>query len=334
MPAEIIAYHENKTYQAHSEIMQPRFFGEVDLSSLGADAKVKSLPIYHHKLRHAGMPDRFIYSTRFAGLDFEAVSLPGLERLILTQIKALIRFERLPEYIFQVGNNAWPIYQIHDQLLTRYPGGPVFNASDISNLRIWLAEHFKQMGRISHRREMELLFLANYDLQLYAPYCVLRVPGEITPDIPIFPFPGDNGLRLVAPLNRKSVTAPFNQARGIFTLQTAVGGYWAEQGLLNSPLESTIRKLPVNSWKKVKESFCLSEYSLSYTRLRDGVRQPQTLPVYEDGGILKAARVNRVGRVVIYTAADLQTLARRVGQDLSFYGALEDANAVEVNSDN
>jgi hypothetical protein len=329
MTTGFVHYRENPTYKENSETIQPRFFGEFDLCDFGVDAKVTSLPVYHHRVPQAGSPDRYFYSTRFAGLEIEAPSLLSLERLIHEQLKPLIRFERLPEYVFQVGDNAWPIYQLHDQLLTRYPGGPVFNANDISNLRIGLADHFKQIGRIEHRREMDLLYFSNQDLQLYAPFCVLRVPGEIAPDIPIFPMPGEREMRLIAPISRRSISVPYNQARGIFTLQAAVGGYWAEQGHLKSPLESTIRKLPLDAWKKIAASLVPYERSLTYERQRAGVQQRQTLPIYMDGGIFLAARENRMSRVVVYTAANPQVLAKRVGQDLYYYGSLENPQAIE-----
>ena len=330
MNAGIVTYRKNPLYTEHDSNEQPQLFAELDLTSMGVEDKIRNLPIYYQMLSKPVGPVRVIYTTNIAGLNFEAGNLRRLEAIIADMVKILIRFERLPEYVFQIVDNAWPIYQLHDELVTRYPGGPVFSAADIGSLRVWLAEHFKELGRIQHRREMDLLYLSPFDLQLYAPLFVLRTPGETIPDIPIFPLPSDNTLLMTAPVSQESIDMPYDHPTRVFEIQAAVGERLVQQGVLQSPLESTIRKYSLEAWETLRASLPLYGQSITYIRQRDGERFRQTLPVYQCEDLLIAGRVNRINRVVLYAAADLPELIQRVGQDLHYYGAIDDPADVKT----
>lgn len=330
MNTGIVTYRKNPLYEEHNSHEQPQLFAELDLTSMGVDDKVRNLPIFYQMLSKPVGPIRVIYTTNIAGLNFEAGNLRRLEAIIADMVKILIRFESLPAYVFQIDDNAWPIYKLHDELVTRYPGGPVFSAEDIGSLRVWLAEHFKELGRIQHRREMDLLYLSPFDLQLYAPLFVLRTPGETIPDIPIFPLPRDHFLHMTAPVSRESIDMPYDYPTRVFEIQAAVGEQLAQQGILQSPLESTIRKYSLEAWEMLSESLLPYGQSLTYIRQRDGERFRQTLPVYRYQDLLIIGRVNRINRVVLYAAADLPELVQRVGQDLFYYGAIEDPSNIQT----
>ena len=123
---------------------------------------------------------------------------------------------------------------------------------------------------------------------------------------------------------------PYDQAIRIFEIQSAVGKHLVRQGVLQKPLETTIRKLSMEAWGELSDSLLPFEQSLTYIRQRDGERFRQTLPVYWYGELLVAGRVNRLNRVVVYIAADLEELIQRVGQDLQYYGAIDDPSVIET----
>lgn len=329
MNAGIVTYRKNPLYMEHNTEEQPQLFAELDLTSLGVEDKVRNLPIYYQMLSKPVGPIRVIYTTNIAGLNFEAGNLRRLEEIIVDTVRVLIRFERLPKYVYQIVENAWPIYQLSDELVTRYPGGPVFNAEDIGGLRVWLAEHFKELGRIQHRREMDLLCLSPFDLQLYAPSFVLRTPGETIPDIPVFPVPGERSMGMVAPVGGEMISTADDHSFRIFEIQSAVGNHLVRQGVLQDSFESTIRKLSLEAWESLRDALSPDEHRLTYIRQRDGKRFQQTLPVFRHGDILAVGRINRINRVVLYSARNLTELVRRVGEDLHYYGAIEDPNDVK-----
>ena len=331
MNTGIVTYRRNPLYEEQNAHTQPQLFAELDLTRMGVDDKVRNLPIYYQMLSKPIGSIRVIYTTYIAGLMFEAGNLSRLEAVIADMAKVLIRFERLPAYVFQIEDNAWPIFQLHDdELVTRYPGGPVFSAEDIGSLRVWLAEHFKELGRIKHRREMDLLCLSPYDLQLYTPLFVLRTPGESIPDIPIFPLPGDKSLGMSAPVSRESITMPYNDPTQVFEIQAAVGERLVKQGVLHGPLDSTIRKYSLGAWEKLSASLPFYGQSLTYIRQRDGEHFRQTLPVYQYEDLLVAGRINRINRVVLYAAENLPELVQRVGADLQYYGAIDDPGSIQT----
>jgi hypothetical protein len=110
---------------------------------------------------------RDVYSVYPVGLPVERGNLHALQAVLDGYLKVLIRFDQLPEYVFRVGATAWPIYKLGNELVTRYPGGPVFRASTIQDLRKWLAHHFKETGRLENASDLEVFALSSADLQLY-----------------------------------------------------------------------------------------------------------------------------------------------------------------------
>jgi hypothetical protein len=323
-----ITYRKNPDYSPGSE--QPKVYANLDLRPFGADAQVENLPVYYRMLTEPVGPIRVVYSTCIAGLPIETGNLQRLEKVLNDILRSLIRFASLPEYVFQLDENAWPIYAVDDQLVTRYPGGPVFSAEDIAGLRVWLGEHFKGIGRIEHRREMGLLHLSPFNLQLYAPFCVLRAPREDIADIPVFPSPYAHSFNLIAPVGRSSLTVPFQDGMGVFSLHSMVGDLLVEQGQLDTPLGVTIRKLLLEDWERMRPELTPLPYRLEYERQREEGARREFLPVFEHDGSLVAARTNRVARVVLYIAQDLNTLERLSGEDLYRYGSITSVQEVQA----
>jgi len=325
-----ITYRKNPYYSERSAPDQPRLFAELDLSGYGIKNRVKALAIYYRKLARPVGPIRVVYTTYVAGLILETGNLQRLEQAIDETLKSIIRFERLPEYFFRVEDKAWPIFHVQDGLTTRYPGGPVFSTQDIASLRLWLADHFKTIGRIRNRREMDLLYLSDYDLQLYAPYCVLRTPDESVADIPIFPVKKQDRWFLMAPVNSHSFTVEFADGKGIFNLFTQVGNYLIEHGQLRDPFEITIRKLGADAWKNLESGMFPNSQQLTYERELDSGLKMVENPIFREAPFFVAARTNRLGRVVLYLAPDMPDLRQRVASDLYSYGAIKDLNAVKA----
>ena len=325
-----ITYRKNPYYSERSAPDQPRLFAELDLSGYGIKNRVKALAVYYRKLSRPVGPIRVVYTTYVAGLILETGNLQRLEQAIDETLKSIIRFERLPEYFFRVEDKAWPIFHMQDGLTTRYPGGPVFSTPDIASLRLWLADHFKTIGRIHNRREMDLLYLSDYDLQLYAPYCVLRTPDESVADIPIFPVKKHDQWYLMAPVNNHSYTVEFAGGKGIFSLFTQVGDYLIEHGQLKDLYEITIRKLGADSWKNLESGMFQNPQSLTYERESDGGFRKVENPIFQEAPFLVAARTNSLGRVILYLAPDMPDLRQRVASDLYSYGAIKDLNAVKA----
>jgi hypothetical protein len=260
----------------------------------------------------------------------ETGNLTRLKQAIDDTLKALVRFDRLPEYVFQVDDNAYPIYHLPDQLLTRYPGGLIFSAKNIASLRVQLADHFKSLGRIRNRRELGLLYLSPYDFRLYEPHCVVRIPGENNPDIPVFPDPNNNSLRLIAPVNSISLSQPFDSGAGIISIHKAVEKYLIEHNQLSDTHETTIRKLKARDWEQIQKLLTPYSYVITYQRDTDEGLKKITQPVFSLDTGLVTARINRLGGAVLFFAATLDHLKKRVGDDLSSYGAVPNPDMVSA----
>ncbi len=333
MAKGIITYRRNPYYRENGSGNLPRLFAELDLSDFGIDHKIKNLPVYYQRLTKPAGAIRVIYRTRIAGLEFEAGNLNKLEKMIGDTARILIRFESLPEYFFQVNNCAYPIYNLGNELLTRYPGGPVFNGDDIPGLRIWLADHFKAIGRIQHRREMGLLYLSINNLQLYAPICVMRVPGEKIPDIPVFPAPDGNTWEILAPFDGLRIKKSFDTASAILDIREQLEEILLINGLIDNRSDLMIRKLSLDTWRMIEPDLTVDPHQLVYMRKREGELTRQVLQVFRRDQILMAPRTNRIQNVVIYTGSSIEELARHTGEDLAYYGTIDHADQVQVVQD-
>jgi hypothetical protein len=322
-----ITYRKNPLYSEEVP-EEPRLFATIDLSRYGVAAKITDLPIYYRHVAKPVGPIRVVYSTRVAGLLLEKGNLEGLVTVLDTCLGALIRFERLPEYVFHVGTNAWPIYQLSGQLVTRYPGGPVFSAPDIAELRIWLADHFKHIGRIQNRRELGILYFSQSDLQLYPPDCTLR--PVTMPDIPVFPTKNGQGKQLVAPVNSHSIAVPTSEGAEVFDLHRKVGRYLVKQGRLADPYDITIRKLSPDAWTRVKSTLQPYEQALSYYAEANGRLPRRRVPVFKNARSLIAARKHDTGRTSLHLAPNIRGLQRRLGQELHREGVISSPDAVQV----
>ncbi|MBI9051595.1 MAG: hypothetical protein JEZ00_19380 [Anaerolineaceae bacterium] len=324
-----ITYRKNPAYSESKTPDKPRLFADLDLSGYSIKEAVKSVPIYYKKLSKPVGPVRVVYSTRIAGLLLESGNLTRLEEIIDNTLKHIVRFERLPEYFFGVSDRAYPIYRLQDEITTRYPGGPVFSTPDIAGLRVWLADHFKVVGRIQNRREMSLLFLSTDDLQLYAPFCIMRTPDEAVPDIPIFPVKKEDGWYLLAPVGNTTFSSAFSGGKGIFSLYSQVADNLLKTKQVSELYEVTIRKLEADSWKAVETGLPEAKYELVYERDYDGEIRKVKNPVYCVGSYYIAARVNRLGRYTLYVSSELDDLCQRVDDDLYSYGAIKEKNTVK-----
>ena len=328
----IVTYRKNPLYSKHHSAEQPRLFAKLDLHELGVETQVKNLTIYYKKLEKPVGPIRVVYTTYLAGLALEAGNLNRLEEAIDDTLKTLIRFGKLPEYLFQVDENAYPIYHLSNELLTRYPGGPVFETEDIASLRAWLADHFKRIGRITNRRDLGLLYLSPFNLGLYAPHCVIRTPDKEDPDIPVFPAPSEQGFHLIAPVNIISIKVPFDGHKGVLAIHREVENYLLEHKRLPNKYATTIRKLPSAYWEKLQLTLTPHPSQLSFFRdLGEGMTL-HTLPVYKEDDSFITGRINRLGGTVIYFATDLSKLQRCVGEDLASYDAIDHPDDVKIAS--
>jgi len=330
MTTVTITYRKNPLYTDKDAKTEPRLFAELDLSGFGVDTKVNNLAIYYRNLEKPVGAVRVVYTTHIAGLPLETGNLTRLKQAIDDTLRALIRFNRLPEYVFQVGDNAYPIYHLPGQLLTRYPNGLIFSSDSIAKLRVQLADHFKGLGRIRNRREMGILYLSPYDLNLYAPHCVVRIPGEENPDIPVFPDPNESSLRLIAPVNSISLSEAFDSGAGVLAIHKAVEKYLIEHNQLSDTNETTVRKLKAGDWDKMATSLTPSSHTLTYSRETEEGLKKISQPVYANGDSLITARINRLGGAVLFFAANLDHLQKRVGDDLASYGAIPGPDAVSV----
>ncbi len=322
-----ITYRKNPQY-VDGAINEPRLFAVIDLSGYGVAEKITDLPIYFRQLERPAGPVRVVYSTRVAGLLLERGNLESLVTVLDGYLGALIRFERLPEYVFHVGTNAWPIYRLPGQLVTRYPGGPVFSAPDIAELRIWLADHFMHIGRIQTRRELGILYLSHSDLQLHPPDCTLR--SLRTPDIPVFSTKNGQGKQLVAPVNSRSIAVPTNNGEELFDLYRIVGEYLVRRGRLTDLYELTIRKLAVESWARAKATLMPFDRALSYHTEVDGRLRRKEIPIFANNQMMMAAQVNRLGRMSVYLGPDVRALQTRLGQELYQQGIIGSPDAVRI----
>jgi len=332
MSKVIVTYRKNPLYSERHSTEQPRLFAKLDLHELGVETQVKNLTIYYKKLEKPIGPIRVVYTTYLAGLALEAGNLNRLEEAIDSTLKTLIRFGKLPEYLFQVDENAYPIYHLSGELLTRYPGGPVFETKDIASLKAWLADHFKSIGRITNRRDLGLLYMSPFDLGLYAPHCVIRTPDEEDPDIPVFPAPSEKGFHLIAPVDSISLKVPFDGHKGVLAIHQKVENYLLEHKRLSRKYATTIRKLPLAYWEKLQLTLTLYPSQLTFFRdLGQGMQQ-HTLPVYREGDSYITGRINRLGGTVIFFATDLSELQRCVGEDLASYDAIDNPDEVKITS--
>jgi hypothetical protein len=329
MTTVTITYRKNPLY-AEGSNEQPRLYAELDLSGFGIRKKIKNLAIYYRQLDKPVGAIRVVYTTYVAGLPLETGNLTRLKQAIDNTIKALIRFDRLPEYVFQVEDKAYPIYHLPDQLLTRYPGGLIFSANNIASLRLQLADHFKSLGRLRNRRELGLLYLSDYDFRLYEPHCVVRIPGENNPDIPVFPDPNNKSLQLIAPVNSISLCESFDSGAGIISIHKSVEKYLIENNKLSDTHETTIRKLKARDWEQIQKILTPYSYVITYQRDTDHGLKKITQPVFTIDDGLVTARINRLGGAVLFFAATLDHLKKRVGDDLSSYGALSSPDMVSA----
>ncbi|PKO12400.1 MAG: hypothetical protein CVU39_24125 [Chloroflexi bacterium HGW-Chloroflexi-10] len=329
MTIATIKYRKNMAYSENQGEEKLRLFAEVDLSGFGIKNIVRALPVYYRKLIKPVGPVRVVYTSYIAGLPLEAGNLTRLEWLIDDTLRKIIRFEHLPEYFFQVKDNAWPIYHPGSELISRYPGGPVFSTGDIASLRVWLADHFKAIGRIQNRRKMNLLYLSPYDLQIYAPFCVLRTLDETIPDIPIFPMADADGVKLIAPIGRQTLSANYAGGKGIFSLYRQVSDIMLFKGQIKEPYEISIRKLSPTDWSKLESQLKPELRTVVYERELNGSLNKVIDPLYATQDLYVVARTNRIGNKVLYIDRDVQSVTQRVGLDLHYYGTIRDPHDIQ-----
>lgn len=324
-----ISYRKNPEY-VEGNPSSPRLYASINLGQYGIDGRVTDLPIYFRNLDRPTGPVRVVYSTRVAGLDVEAGNLEALADTIDLFLSALVRQERLPVYVFHVGDSAWPIYRFSGELLTRYPGGPVFRAASIAELWIALADHFKHTGRIESRRELGILYFSSDDLQLYEPLFSLRTPTVA--DIPVFQVAANGGAELLAPVRDEELRVATRAGAEVVEMYRRVGTALSQRGLLAGPYDMSIRKLSNACWEQARRHLQATSQAIVYYA-GDGARLArQQAPVYSDGTGLMAVRQSRPNRVTVTVGPSLQSLQERTGQELHQRGIINSPGAVYLAS--
>jgi hypothetical protein len=322
-----VTYRPNPAYdEARSDV--PRLFATLSLRGFGVDESIAALPISFRRLSRAVGPMRETYRTCVAGLPVERGNLNALEQTLELYLGALIHFGRLPAYLFQVGTRAWPIYRLPDQLVTRYPGCPVFSARDIGRLRTYLADYFKGSGEIRNRKELGILALSRTDLQLVPPLVVYRASG--IEDIPAFPEETAAGTFLVAPVNSHALRVPLASEMGILLLHQRLTDYLVEKERLADPGDLTARKLTVPTWTRLRARLDTHNYALTYYDDDDDRLQRRQVPIFANHRYLVAARTNHLQRTALHLAHDVYTLKDRLGAELHREGKLSSPTYVTL----
>ncbi len=310
------AYHPNPAWAEGSR--EPKLLAAVDLAGHGTMEKIDQLPIYEHATRLPDGREAQVFGALLAGISLERNSLADLETAIDHYLGVLVHYGRLPDYVFQLGERAWPIYRLEDNLIARFPGSRTFSAGSIGELRNELADHFKKVRVIDYRKEMTVLYLSRNDLQPYAPVCTLRAPGLA--EIPVF-RDKEETVHLFAPLNGRPVVTALDDGAGILALPGIVGDYLVKHGRLADAGAVGVRKLTPAAWTVVQRF--LHPYSRHFTytdRSNGGARREITIYVDEARGQLIAARTNRMGRVSLHFAPDIPQLQYKVGEELTEIG--------------
>ncbi|MCB0251309.1 MAG: hypothetical protein KDI07_22255 [Anaerolineae bacterium] len=322
-----ISYRDNPNYDAGGADA-PRLLASIDLSPYGIDGRVTDLPV-HVQTADAGAAQDF-YTAWIAGLPLENGSLDGLSGLVDVFMKALARQERLPRYMFHVGDRAWPIYQLQGELIARYPGGPVFAAPSVAELWIALANHFKHIGRIASRRDLEISFFSQADLQIYAPDFSLRFPTA--DDIPVFAFTNGHGPEVMAPVGSQTLRLPIQQGSEVLAMYRLVGDLLVQGGRLKSMYDMSIRKLATARWDEVRAFLRPTDQFVTYTATDGDTPARHVVPVYTDGSGFMAARQTRPARVTVYVGQDVPTLQERMAEEMVQRGVIDDPGAVQASA--
>lgn len=325
-----ITYHDNAAWTEGSAT-EPRWFASLDLSGYGATDRIDALPITVMSIRGAADPDAAIYATSVAGLRLERGSLALLEKTLDYYLGSIMHYGRLPEYLFQLGEKAWPIYRLEDKLVTRVPGRKTFTAESIGELRVELADYLKDAGLIDYRKEMALVYLARNDFQPYAPICMLRAPGMA--EIPVF-RDKEEVVHLVAPINGTTIYTDLAGGEGILLLPSIVGNHLKAKGKLDDADAVGVRKLAASTWAIVKKFLRPYERPFVYYDRSDGKRERREIPIYIDDKRRKlvAARTNRAGRVSLHFADDIPQLQHKLGGELVDIGKVSIPTYLTVGS--
>jgi hypothetical protein len=316
------------TYRDSSD--EPHLLATIDLAGHGALDRIEALPIYRRDETTADGRPSAVYRALVAGITLERGSLAEMETSIDHYLGLLVHYGRLPEYFFQLGDRAWPIYRLEDRLTARFPGSRAFSAPTIGELRNELADHFKKVGLIDYRKELTVLFLSRYDCQPDAPLCTLRAPSMA--ETPVF---GDREavVHLVAPLNGRPVVTELADGAGLLELPARVGATLVGQGRLRDADDVGVRKLSPAGWAAAARHLHPYSCGFTYTDRSDGRRERRAIPIYVDEarGKLIAARTNRMGRVSLHFAADVPHLQFKVGEELTEIGKISVPTYVTVN---
>ena len=322
-----ISYRQNPAY-SEGRVDTPRLFASIKLRPYGAAEEVSSLPISFRNLERPLGPVRQVYGTTVAGLPIEKGNLTSLEKSLDLYLGALVHFGRLPRYFFRVGTSAWPIYRLPDQLVTRYPGSPVFSASTVGDLRHALASNFKRTGQIRNRKEVQVLALSRYDLQLYRPICMFRANGIC--DVPVFPLKRGERTDVIAPVNARSLAVPLRESGDLFRLHEAVANYLRHRGTVDGLAEVTVRKLTPAVWHDLRAALVPEGRQLAYHEHVEGRLIRCEAPLFRHGNRLIAARTNSRQRTALHIGTDLEEVKSSLGEELYREGKLSSPHYLTV----
>ncbi|NOZ06065.1 MAG: hypothetical protein GXP41_06895 [Chloroflexi bacterium] len=327
MSALSIEYRKNNLYAGELST-EPQLFAAIDLGDYSTGAEITDVPIYYRSLKKPIGAITEAYSTYVAGLPLERSTLKGLELVLAKYLLALIRFERFPEYVFHVAGRAWPIYHLSDQVVTRYPGSPIFSAPSVAELQVSLANHLVNLGYIKKPSELGILYLSPSDLQLYAPEYMLRAPK--TADIPVYPTEKCNGKQLLTPGDSHTIAVSGKGSSELFALYHKVSKHLIKRGRLTNRYEMTVRRLAASTWTQMRDTLDPFDLELAYDAEFEGETIHRQVPVFTDGDSLVAARPTRRMRTALYFGPDIESLQSRLGKELYYRGITDHPEDVYI----
>ncbi|MFQ5794500.1 MAG: hypothetical protein ACE5JP_05570 [Candidatus Bipolaricaulia bacterium] len=156
----------NVNYQGDSR--SPRYHFELNLKEVTGEKYIQQIPIYWKPGDNGSLLAKESYRTSVIGRPLEAPNLSSLARQMGRTISGMLRYGRLPSYLFVLQQDGtWErisVYQRNGELCARYQDGPLFTSPDLLKLRSYLGEYLIELERIDRLDSLEILQISEPDL--------------------------------------------------------------------------------------------------------------------------------------------------------------------------